>query len=369
MLLNAVLRPLKGLFACLLVVLAGACSRQESMPEPTRAVKLMEVGSREHNAYVEYAGDVRARTESRLGFQVGGKVTRRLVNVGDVVQKGQLLAEIEAQDYLLAAQAAKAQLAAAQTQRDLAQADWERFSALKEKGFISGVELDRRHANLKSAQAQLEQVQAQAAAQGNQSAYTRLLANAAGIVTAALVEPGQVVAAGSPVVHLAHDGARDVVVSVPENMYGQVQVGQAVQIGLWSSKQLLEGVVREVAASADPATRTYTIKTQVLGGQQPALGATAYVRILKPESGERTVFTLPSTAVSELNGASVVWEFDAQSSTVHPREVVIAGVDGNDVLIAAGVTAGMQLVVAGTHVLTQGQKVTVYAPNQPKVAG
>lgn len=368
MFFNAVAWPFRGLFACAIVIFVSACSRQEPIPEPIRAVKLIEVGRGERNAVVEYAGDVRAQTESKLGFQVGGKVARRWVDVGDAVKKGQVLAEVEAQDYLLAAQAAQAQVAAAQTQRDLAQADWQRFSALKDKGFISGVELDRRHANLQAAQAQLQQAQAQASAQGNQSGYTRLLADATGVVTAVQAEPGQVVAVGAPVVQLAHDGARDVVVAVPEGAYAGVRVGQPVQVRLWSQHGLLDGVVREVAASADPVTRTYLVKVQVSGAQQPTLGATAYVRMPKFEGAGTSVLKLPSTAVSEQNGASIVWEFDPTSSTVHARKVEIAGVDGNEVLIGQGVHEGMQLVSAGTHVLTQGQKVSVYQPRHPEAA-
>ena len=365
---NSAAWPFRGLFACLFVIFVGACSRQESMPDPIRAVKLIEVGLQERNAVVEYAGDVRAKTESKLGFQGGGKVTQRLVGVGDVVKKGQVLAEIDAQDYVLAAQAAQARVAAAQTQRDLAQADWRRFSALKEKGFISGVELDRRHASLQAAQAQLQQAQAQAAAQSNQSRYTRLMADASGVVTAVQAEPGQVVAAGVPVVQLAHDGARDVFMTLPEGAYGEVSVGQSAQVRMWSNNELLDGVVREVAASADPVTRTYLVKVQVRGAKQPALGATAYVRIQKPGGRESRVLKLPSTAVSELNGDSVIWEFDPASSTVRTRKVEIAGVEGNDILIADGVHEGMQLVSAGTHVLTQGQKVSVYQPRHPEVA-
>lgn len=347
--------------------LLAACSRHDPAPEPIRAVKLIEVGTQASTATVEYAGEVRARTESSLGFQVAGKLVQRLVNVGDEVRKGQLLAELDGQDYALAVQAAQAQVAAAKTQRDLAQADWERFSALKDQGFISGVELDRRRANLQSAQAQLEQAQAQATTQANQSSYTRLVAHAAGVVTAVQAEPGQVVAAGAPVVVVAHEGARDIVISVPESVQGTIKEGQAVHVRIWSQVERMEGVVREVAASADPVTRTYTVKVQVLGGGQPPLGATAYVQMEQSGRVPHSAIRLPSTAVLEQEGVSKVWVFDAQTSTVHAHKVELAGVEGNDVVIASGVQTGMQLVSAGAHVLTEGQKVSVYQPRYPEV--
>lgn len=366
---SIVVRPFQGLFVGVVVLgLLAACSRQAPAPEPIRAVKLIEVGLHAVNAEVEYAAEVRAQTESRLGFQVAGKLVQRLVNVGDVVRKGQLLAELDGQDYALAAQAAQAQVAAAKTQRDLAKADWERFSALKSQGFISGVELDRRRANWQSAQAQLEQAQAQASSQNNQSGYTRLLASAAGVITSVQAEPGQVVAAGSPVVQLAHDGPRDVVFAVPEGARSQIKQGQAVQVRIWSQDSLLAGAVREVGASADPVTRTYAIKVALQGAEQPALGATAYVRMHQSNPEKSDAIKLPSTAVREQGGTSMVWEFDSNTSTVHARKVEIAGVDGNDVVIAAGVQPGMRLVAAGTHVLTEGQKVSIYQPRHSEAA-
>ena len=367
---SPLVRPLQGLAACALALaFLSACSRSAPQAEPIRAVKLIEVGGQAVQEAVEYAGEVRAQTESRLGFQVGGKLLRRVVNAGDVVRKGQLLAQLDGTDYVLAAQAAQAQVAAAQTQRDLAQADWQRFSALKEQGFISGVELDRRRANVQAAQAQLEQALAQASAQSNQSAYTRLLATADGVITSVHAEPGQVVAAGSPVVVLAHQGVRDVVVHVPERALSRVKLGQAVQVRLWTQQKNVQGVVREVGASADPVTRTYVMKVSVQASPQPALGATANVLMpTKPDVEAQSVVKLPSTAIKEQAGKTVVWHYRRETSTVHAVQVQVAGVDGNDVVIAAGLQPGMQLVAAGTHVLTEGQKVSIYQPRHADAA-
>ncbi|WP_260673772.1 efflux RND transporter periplasmic adaptor subunit [Comamonas aquatica] len=363
------LRPSLGLCVVALVALTlSACSRQAPAPEPVRAVKLLEVGASPLQTRVEYAGDVRAQTESRLGFQVAGKLVRRAVNVGDVVRQGQVLAEIDGQDYALAAQAAQAQVAAARTQRDLAQADWQRFSALKEKGFISGVELDRRRASLQSAQAQLEQAQAQAAAQSNQSSYARLLAPAAGVITAVSAEPGQVVSAGTAVLQLAHDGPRDAVIAVPEGARGQIAVGQAVQVRIWSMAERLSATVREMAASADPVTRTYSVKVGLQGQPQPDLGATAYVSMDSGAAAAQAALKLPTTALWQQQGASMVWRFDPASATVQAQRVEVGSVEGSEVVIASGLEPGMQVVVTGTHVLTQGQKVSVYQPRHPEAA-
>ena len=359
------LRPLLGLFAC--VVILSGCSRKEPAPDPVRAVKLLEIKAQPLEKVVEYAGDVRASTESSLGFQVSGKLLQRLVNVGDSVRKGQLLAQLDGQDYALAVQAAQAQVVAAKTQRDLAQADWQRFSALKDQGFISGVELDRRKANVQAAQAQLEQAQAQAASQSNQRNYTHLYAGADGVITAVAAEPGQVVAAGSPVVRMAHDGARDAVINVPEDVRSLMPVGKQVQVRAWASNDHWDGGVRELAASADPVTRTYVAKVGLEGADQPALGSTVQVVAqLDERVSANSAIKLPSTALLQQGGESAVWVFEGATSTLRLQKVTVQGVQGNDILIAEGLTVGMQVVATGTHVLTQGQKVSVYQPAYPQ---
>ena len=371
---SAVVRtPVSVALVGVVVALSVAgCSRKPAAEEPVRAVKLITVGSSQATTALEYSGEVRARTESRLGFRVAGKLVQRQVDVGQHVQAGQVLAQLDGNDYALAAQAAQAQVAAATTQRDLAAADFARYQALKDKNFISGAELDRRSASLKSAQAQLDQAKANASSQSNQSGYTRLVADVAGVVTAVDAEPGQVVAAGTPVVRIAQDGARDVVFAVPEDKRSQVKIGQAVQVRPWvDGEALLQGKVREVAASADPATRTYTVKVALAtgaGSEVPPLGATVHVLPEGMGPAGLDVIKLPTAAVREQGGQSSVWVYDPQAKVVKSQPVTIATADGNEAVIGQGLQPGMQVVAAGVHVLTEGQAVTVYhdkyAPKQ-----
>lgn len=183
-----------------LSLLLVACSRPEAPQEPIRAVKLMTVNASTVGAQQEYAGEVKARVESRQGFRVGGKLVQRPAEIGQRVQAGQLLAQLDGSDLGLVSQGAQAQVSAAQTRRDLAAADLQRFAELKAQGFISGAELERRQAVLDAADASLRQARAQSAVQGNQAGYTRLLADAAGVVVAVDAEEGQVVAAGASAV-------------------------------------------------------------------------------------------------------------------------------------------------------------------------
>ena len=346
------------------LTLLTACGKAPPPEEPVRSVKLVTVSASGLGSTHEYAADVRARIESRLGFRVAGKITRRAVEAGQRVRKGDLLAQLDPSDYQLAAQAARAQVSAATTQRDLASADLKRYQGLRDQGFVSAAEIERRTAQLQSAQAQLAQAQAQLSNQGNQAAYTQLLADADGVVTGVDAEVDQVVSAGAPVVRLAQDGPRDVVFAVPEDRLNEVRPGQAVDVQRWASDQRYVGTVREVAASADPVTRTYTVKL-TLNGEAPPLGATVTaVPRAASDSGGASAIKLPTSALFQQGQGSAVWVYDAASGTVRAQAVQPSTVDGNQVVITAGLTPGMQVVATGTHVLAPGQKVTVYKSNK-----
>jgi RND family efflux transporter MFP subunit len=341
-------------------VLLGACSQPAPPVEPVRAVKVLTVGMSAFESGHEYAGEVKARVESRLGFRVAGKITRRVVEQGQRVKAGQLLAELDPRDYQLAADAGRAQVTAAATQRDLAAADFRRYKELKEQNFISGAELERRDATLRAAQATLEQAQAQLAGQGNQTGYTHLLADVSGVVTAVEAEAGQVVSAGTTVVRIAQDGPRDVVFVLPEDKLATLPVGAGVTVRSWSGGEPLKGTVREVAASADPVTRTYTVKVTLTAPQAPPLGATVYVAPAGSAQAAVAVIKLPTSALRQEGKGSAVWVLDTASMTVRSQPVQIATADGNEAVIAAGLLPGQKVVSAGVHVLSPGQKVTIY---------
>jgi len=342
----------------------SACSRPVPTEEPVRAVKVMTVGLGSIQSGSEFSGEVRARVESRLGFRVAGKLVRRAAEPGQSVKAGQVLAQLDAQDYRLAADAARAQVAAAITNRDLAAADFKRFKELREQNFISGAELERREASLKAAQAQLDQAQAQLSGQGNQASYTALVADVSGVVTAVSAEVGQVVAAGAPVVQIAQDGPRDVVFSVPEDQVARMAVGAPVSVRAWATGSTLSARVREVGASADPVTRTFTVKVALESAEQLPLGTTVTVVPKALDRSGTQVIKLPTSALFRHGSGSAVWLLDVGSMTVKPQPVVVDTADENEVVLSTGLTPGMQVVTAGVHVLTAGQKVVVYTESR-----
>ena len=343
-----------------LIVSMAACSPKQETPEPIRSVKLLTVGSSELNVQGEYAAEVKARTESRLGFRVGGKILVRQAEAGQRVQAGQVLAEVDVQDYALAAQAAQAQVLGARAQRDLAASDYKRYEALLAQNFISAAELERRSASLKAAQSLLDQAISQAQSQTNQAGYAKLLATTSGIVTGVEAEPGQVVSAGQPVVRFAQDGPRDAVFAVPEHVVGRLKLGQKMTVMVGNTTQTIPGRVREIGASADPATRTFTVKLALEKSESLPLGITLNVQAPQLAVSQSDVIKVPTSALRQESNQTTVWVYDSQTSKVLPQVVQVATADGNDVVIASGLKPGQQVVSAGVHVLSPGQKVTVY---------
>lgn len=354
-------RPLSaGLLALAAALVLTACSKPAPPEAPVRSVKVMTVGMGPLQSSVEFAGEVRARVESRLGFRVAGKLSQRAVQLGEHVKAGQLLAQLDAQDYRLAADAARAQLAVAASNRDQAAADFKRFKELKDQNFISGAEFERRTTALKAAQAQVDQAQAQLASQGNQADYTRLTADVSGVVTAVEAEQGQVLSAGMTVVRIAQDGPRDVVFSVPEDKVAAIKVGSAVAVRVWAGSTNWQGLVREVAASADPVTRTFAVKVALGAEASPALGSTVSVVPQALSQAGAAALMVPTNALLQQSGKTLVWLLDPASMTVKAQPVEVLTADGNQVVIASGLSPGMQVVTSGVHVLSAGQAVTLY---------
>jgi len=169
-----------------------------------------------------------------------------------------------------------------------------------------------------------------------------------------------------------------VVFAVPEDRLAQLRPGLVAQVRLWAAGattaagikpeaagQLLRGVVREIAAAADPLTRTYQVRLALPDAARVPLGATAYVTLPAPTGAVAQAIKLPTSALmhnaAQGPSGTAVWVFEAGSSTVQLRPVVVAGVDGNQAVIASGLKLGEEVVAAGVHVLAPEQKVTRFA--------
>jgi RND family efflux transporter MFP subunit len=353
----------------MVAALLAGCAKPQPEPPLVRSVKTTTVAAASPQLTQTYSGEVRAQVESRLGFRVAGKISRRMVDAGQAVRAGQPLMELDASDYRLAQDAAQAQLAAARAERDQTSADYKRYAELHAQGFIGAAELERRRTALQAAQARLDQAQAQATGQSNQTRYSVLLADADGIVTGVDAEPGQVVSAGTPVLRLARRGPRDVVFAVPEDRVGRLAVGMPVKVRTWAQPdRAVDAVIRELAAAADPATRTFTAKAALPSDEALKLGMTATVEWTASNIDVASL-RLPLSALVQHQGKPAVWIWDAATRQVQPREVRVAATEGNDVLLASGLEPGQVVVTAGTHVLQPGMTVKPLAGDAAHKAG
>lgn len=346
-----------------------ACSPPPPAGEDVRPVRAITVSPLVASTAAELAGEVRPRIETRMGFQVTGRIARRLVEVGQTVQAGQTLATLDPADYQLGVTAARAQVAAAQVDRDQQRLDYKRFEELARQGFISGADLERRKASLDAAEARYAQAAAQADVSGNQAGYSTLRASAAGVVTAIDAEAGQVVSAGQSVVRVARTEEKEVAVSIPEGQLEMLRRIGDVRVRLWAGDRELRGKVREIAPMADPATRTYPARITLLDAPSSvALGMSANVTFVAPVAA--SVITLPLQSLFKDGDATYVWLVDRNAMTVKRSPVTLASVAGNDVVVASGVAAGDTVVTAGVHLLKQGQKVKLLdAPAVAPAAG
>jgi RND family efflux transporter MFP subunit len=337
----------------------GACQKAPVAEPPPRPVRSVVVQAAPSQPRLEFAAEVRARVESTLGFRVSGKLLERRVEVGQAVKKGQVLARLDATDLWLQAQESQAQLQAATTERDLAQADFTRFEELYQKNFISQAELERRRTQRDAAQARWNQAQSNLRVQSNQAHYAELLAPAEGVITAVGAEPGQVVTVGQPIVRLALSGQqdKDVVIQIPEDQVQGLRQVRTAEVSFWALPgKTFPASLRELAPSADPATRTYSAK-YTLSAKVPdiQLGMSASVLLTLPAT--QPLLRLPLTALMEKEGKTFVWVVDEKTSSVQENLVQVAGPAGVDVLIAAGLQNGQRVVTAGAPLLQPGLKV------------
>lgn len=351
-----------------MVAALAACGKEEAKVPEARLVNVVRVQPGSGSGEVAYSGDVRARYETNLSFRVAGKIVARNVEVGTVVKAGAVLARLDPEDQKLNAQGAQSQLAAVQSEYDQLKAELERYADLYKKEFISKADYDRRLSSFNVAQAKLNQAKAQLSVTQNQTGYTALAADHAGVVTAIEAEVGQVVAAGQVVMNLARTDDKEVVISIPENRLTELGGSRDITITLWANPAArYRGKVREVSPSADPVTRTYAAKVSVLNPDAAMkLGMTANVYLKGVQRGVSAM--LPATALFQENGKAAVWLVDPAASTVKLIPVEVGEYAEDKVAITAGLKQGDVVVRAGVHKLFDGEKVrTAEDPATAKV--
>lgn len=341
--------PLLGLAAC----------QNGALPEPTpRRVVVESPEPLAAVGAVLYPGTVVARAESLLAFRIPGQLVVRHVDAGDRVKAGQPLAEIDPLDAQLALQAAQAAVTAAEADLRLAESELRRHRDLLARGFISASAFELRENQARLAEARLAQARADAAVMRNQSRYTVLRAERDGLVTAALAEVGQVLAAGAPVLRFVPDEGREVEIQIPEGRLDDL-TDAALEVRLWALPEArYRGEVREITPQADPRTRTHRVRIALTDADaRVQLGMTANVSLALPAA--QPLFGVPRTAVGEAEGQPAVWRVveTVSGERVAPVPVRVVRYVESGVVVEAELTPEDRLVSAGVHLLRPDEPV------------
>jgi RND family efflux transporter MFP subunit len=346
-------RPLLALAALLL--LAGCEAQTAPAAKVDRPVNVQRVTFADADTKREFVGVVRARHETDLVFRVAGKIVTRIVNVGDRVEAGDVVAHLDPEDLKLQVQSAEAELTAATSNLAQTSADFERYSTLKSRGWASVADYDRKKAAGDEAQGRLERARRSLDLARNQLGYADLKADASGVITATLAEPGQVVAIGQAVARLAHRGEKEAVVALPETWLAEARTSKAT-VRLWAARdRSFDAHLRELSPQADPATRTYAARFTIENADDAvAFGMTATVTLAQADDAK--VARVPLAAVLNLGTGPSVYLVDG-SGTLVRRPVTVTSFTEDAALVTSGIGDGDKIVTLGVQKLEAGLKV------------
>lgn len=350
--------PILAGAALIVVMCLAGCSKAPETVVPERPAIVSQPVRASDHAPTYFSGEIRARHESQLAFRVGGKIERRLVDVGARVDAGDVLVTLDPADFRLQLAAAEAAVASATADTGLARSERDRYATLLERKLISQSQFDAQDTGLAAAEARLAQARAQLDVARNQVQYARLVADRAGVLTSIQAETGQVVAPGQVVAVLAEDGEREVVIALPEAGVDRYPVGTAARVALWSDPgRALNGTLREVAPDADSASRTWRARVTLQDDDGSVnLGQTARVRFDTGRQDGRPHWALPLAALHVKDAEPAVWVLDPATRAVGLRPVEV-GAYREDSVEVTGVSENDWVVVAGVHKLAEGQVV------------
>jgi RND family efflux transporter MFP subunit len=327
-------------------------------PAPVvRAVRSIVVEKREIGDPILLTGHLRARDEVSLAFRLSGKLIERTLDVGDKIKAGQTVARLDDQIERNGRNAAQANLVAMQAVVEQSEASEKRMRDLLPKNAVSHDAYEVVLRQLKTARAQVDAAQANLKSADDQLGYTELKAEADGVITKKGAEPGEVVQAGRMILTVARDGGRDAVFDMPAQLIRDgLSSRQEVELWLADNQNITAtGKIREISPQADPVTRNYQVKVEVV--DPPAgmfLGATVVGRLKLQVA---PLIEIPSSALTMLENKPAAWVIDVKDPRVHRREIKIARYTPGSVIVTDGLQAGERIVTAGVQELHEGQEV------------
>lgn len=305
-----------------------------------------------------FVGTIRPRVETDMGFRVPGKVAKRFVEVGQIVEIGQPLAALDEVDLKLQAEQAEAELRAATGVLSQASAAEGRAKDLRSKGWSTDAQLDQVKAAADEARARLNRAERSVELTKNSLSYANMVADTRGVVTATLIEPGQVVASGQTAIRVARSAEKEAVVSIPETLVNFAKAGDA-NVTLWSEPgKKYKAKLRELAPAADVATRTYLAKFSLPDADETvSLGMTATLTLA--DAATERVARVPLSALFNQGDGPALYVADVKTGDVRLKPVSVKAYESRDAVISGGVEEGENIVVLGVQKLDPAQKVRV----------
>lgn len=343
-------------------------AKTKTITEDIPLVRTETVKMAGSNKSYTYPGEVCARHESQLAFQVNGKIIKRNVDLGSVVKPGDLLMQLDSRDFQQSVDAIGAQLSSAQSQLNLATDNLNRYRQLYEQKAVSKADYDSYQNTYNSAEALVRQITAQYEQAVNQLKYTNLYSDCEGVVKSIDAEVGQMVGPGvvtsrPKAVTIVRDGEREVEINVPENRLDELRKAQNIQVKFWALPNVIvDGQVREIAPVADKVSRTYKVRISLLNPpKEIKLGMTSSVIITGLAEQQATAY-IPLSAIYQTGDTPSVWVVN--DGVVHLRSIKVGAFGDNQVQMLEGLKNGEIFVTAGVHKLSEGLKVRTTGDNQ-----
>ncbi|PPD45155.1 MAG: efflux transporter periplasmic adaptor subunit [Methylocystis sp.] len=329
----------------------------QSEAQPDRPVLVTQARAAAQSQSRDFVATIRPRVESDLGFRVAGKVVKRFVQAGQQVKAGEPLALLDENDLRLQKEQAEAEFAAARMVLAQAAGDEKRAIALRKNGWTTQATFDRIRAAMEEARGRQQRAERALEMARNSVEYATLRADGDGVVTQALIEPGQVVSAGQTAFKLARSGELEAAVSLPEDFIPLADKGVAT-LKLWSNKaKTYRAKLRELSPSADAATRTFAARYAILDPDPAvAIGMSATLTIAAPGAG--AIYSVPLSAIYNQGGGPAVWKVDADDR-LQLAPVKLVRYEANAALVSGGLSEGDKIVILGVHKLEPGRKVRV----------
>jgi len=352
------------MLALVVATAVSACKKGDAEAEAAAqaaaamAVSTAPVVRREMPRSLTVSGPVSPVEEMQLGVEVTGlRVTSLNADVGQSVRRGQVLLTLDHRTLDSDLAQASAALREAEAGAALARSNLARGQQLASGKYISAMALDELRANRTASEARLGTARAARDAAALRRSFADLRAPADGLISKRLVQPGQVVAAGTPLMHLIKDSRLEWRAELPASQLASVKPGDIIRLTS-PTGDAVEGRVRAVSPGVDTATRTGTLYANLPAGliQAGTLQPGTYLEG-RIETGIGQATGIPLAAVVLRDGFPTVFTVDAES-VVHQQRIETAGKDGGFVEVS-GLKGGMQVVVEGAGFLADGDKVRV----------